>query len=159
VSEPLEIVVSAQAAEQIRAAAEWWRRNRPKAPNAIGEDLDRASSLIAIQPELGARARNVALPGVRRLHITRIRYDPYYRVVELPKQLEILALWHSSRGASLRFEEWRWVISCVADASKNADACPLARYLSKAFFQRFRGSSNTTGSGSKTFGSYAPPDH
>lgn len=98
-SEPLEIVVSAQAAEQIRAAAEWWRRNRPKAPNAIGEDLDRASSLIAVQPELGARARNVALPGVRRLHITRIRYDLYYRVVEVPKQLEILALWHSSLGS------------------------------------------------------------
>jgi plasmid stabilization system protein ParE len=99
VSERLEIVVSALAAEQIRAAAEWWRRNRRKAPNAIGEDLDRASSLIAIQPDLGARARNVALPGVRRLHLARIRYDLYYRVVEVPKQLEILALWHSSRGS------------------------------------------------------------
>jgi hypothetical protein len=55
VSEPLEIVVSTLAAGQIRAAEEWWRINRPKAPNAIPEDLDRASSLIAIQPELGAR--------------------------------------------------------------------------------------------------------
>ncbi len=56
-SEPLEIVVSALAAEQIRAAAEWWSVNRPKAPNALAEDLDRASSLISIQPEVGARAQ------------------------------------------------------------------------------------------------------
>ena len=64
-NEALEIVVSALAAEQIRAAAEWWRLNRPKAPDAIREDIDRASSLIAIQSDLGARARNVTLPGVR----------------------------------------------------------------------------------------------
>jgi hypothetical protein len=49
---PLEIVVSALAAEQIRAVEACWLVNRPKAPNAIREDLDRASSLIAIQPDL-----------------------------------------------------------------------------------------------------------
>jgi hypothetical protein len=64
-----------------------WLRNGgvstgPKPPNAIREDLDRASSLIAIQPEIGTRARNVKLSGVRRVHLTRIRYDLYYRVVE-----------------------------------------------------------------------------
>jgi hypothetical protein len=99
VSEALPVVVSAIAAEQIRAAADWWRQNRPKAPNAFRQDLDNASSLLAIQPELGARARNTNLAGVRRVHLVRIRYDLYYRVVEgPPRQLEILALWHSSRG-------------------------------------------------------------
>jgi hypothetical protein len=99
VSEALTIVVSALAAQQIRAAEEWWRVNRPKAPTALQEDLNRASSLIALQPELGARARNVALHGVRRLHLARIRHDLYDRIVETPKRLEILALWHSSRGS------------------------------------------------------------
>lgn len=95
----LEIVVSALGAEQIRAAEAWWLVNRPKAPHAIREDLDRASSLLAIQPDLGARARNASLADVRRLHLTRIRYDLYYRVVETHKRLEILAFWHSSRGS------------------------------------------------------------
>jgi plasmid stabilization system protein ParE len=99
VSEPLKIAVSILAAGQIRAAEEWWRINRPKAPNAIRDDLDRASSLIAVQPEVGARARNVALPGVRRLHLARLRYDLYYRLVDAPRQLEILAFWHASRGS------------------------------------------------------------
>ena len=99
-NDPLPVVVSAIAAEQIRAAADWWRANRPKAQHAFRQDLDNASSLLAIQPELGARARNAKLTGVRRVHLVRIRYDLYYRVVEEPpKRLEILALWHSSRGA------------------------------------------------------------
>jgi plasmid stabilization system protein ParE len=100
VSRPLHIEVSDLAKAQILAAEEWWRVNRLKAPNAIREDLERASSLIAVQPEIGARARNVALHGVRRLHLARIRYDVYYRVGQTAGQLEILALWHASRGAS-----------------------------------------------------------
>jgi plasmid stabilization system protein ParE len=54
---------------------------------------------MSIQPEIGARARNVTLPGVRRLHLARIRYDLYYRLVDAPSHLEILAFWHSSRGS------------------------------------------------------------
>ena len=80
-SEPLHVEVSALAATQIRAAETWWRLNRPKAPNAIREDLERAVSLIAVQPQVGARARNLTLPGVRRLHLARIHYDLYYRLV------------------------------------------------------------------------------
>lgn len=97
-SEPLPIEISALAAAHVRVAETWWELNRPKAPGAIRAELERASSLIALQPEIGTRARNIALPGVRRLHLGRIRYDLYYRLVEAPRRLEILALWHASRG-------------------------------------------------------------
>ena len=100
-SGPLPVVVSALAAEQIHAAAEWWRANRPKAPTAFREDLDRAVSLLAIQPNIGSRARNIGLRGVRRVHLARIRYDLYYRLIaEPPHRVEILALWHASRGSN-----------------------------------------------------------
>lgn len=85
-SEPLHIEFSALAAAHVRTAETWWGFNRPKAPGAIRAQLERASSLIA-------------LPGVRRLHLGRIRYDLYYRLVEAPRRLEILALWHASRGS------------------------------------------------------------
>ena len=78
-SRPLHVDVSDLAKAQILAAEEWWRVNRAKAPNAVREDLERASSLIAVQPEIGARAKNISLPGVRRLRLARIRYDLYYR--------------------------------------------------------------------------------
>jgi plasmid stabilization system protein ParE len=101
VNRPLSIVVSQLAAEQIRAASDWWRANRTKAPNAFTEDLTQTTALLALQPDLGARARNAALPGVRRVHLPRIRYDLYYRVIEGPAgSLEILALWHSSRSGN-----------------------------------------------------------
>jgi hypothetical protein len=64
VSRPLAIDVSDLAKAQIRAAEDWWRHNRPKAPNAIREELERAASVISIQPAAGARAVNVSLPGV-----------------------------------------------------------------------------------------------
>ena len=54
-SRPLHVEVSDLARAQIRAAEAWWRVNRPKAPNAIREELERASLLISVQPEIGAR--------------------------------------------------------------------------------------------------------
>ena len=96
-SGPLRVEISDLAMAQVRAAEEWWRQNRPKAPNAVREELERAAVLISLQPESGAIARNVSLPGVRRIHLTRIRYYLFYRVVPAPEAIEILALWHSSR--------------------------------------------------------------
>jgi hypothetical protein len=98
VNERLPIEVSALAVAQVRAAEIWWRENRPKAHGAVRTELERASSLIALQPQIGTHARNIALQGVRRLHIARIRYDLYYRLVEAPRRLQILAFWHASRG-------------------------------------------------------------
>ena len=98
-SRPLEIDISDFAKAQIHAAEEWWRFNRPKAPNAIREELERAASIVSVQPEVGARATNVSLVGVRRLHLARIRYYLYYCLGTDPERIEILAFWHESRGA------------------------------------------------------------
>jgi plasmid stabilization system protein ParE len=103
VRRPLPIEVSDLARAQIRAAQDWWRVNRPKAPNAIREELERASLLISVQPEIGARVTNISLAGVRRLHLARVRYYIYYRVVTDPERIEILAFWHEScRPVALR---------------------------------------------------------
>ena len=97
-SPPHPIDVSDLARTQILAAESWWRLNRPQAPNAIREELERALFLLAVQPHIGARARNISLPGVRRLHLARVRYYIYYRLVDDPERVEILAFWHTSRG-------------------------------------------------------------
>ena len=93
----LHVEVSDVAAGQIRAAEAWWRVNRPKAPNAIREDVERGSALVATRPDIGARARGFTLDGVRRIHLRRIRYYLYYRISEVPNQLDVLGFWHSSR--------------------------------------------------------------
>ena len=96
-SGPLRVEISDLAMAQVRAAEEWWRQNRPKAPNAVREELERAAVLVSLQPGSGALARNVSLPRVRRIYLARIRYYLFYRVASDPEAIEILALWHSSR--------------------------------------------------------------
>jgi plasmid stabilization system protein ParE len=95
----LAVEVTALAAQHIRRAEHWWRSNRPSVPNAVREDLEQALSLLATQPRIGPIARNVKLPGVRRVYLARIKYDLYYREIEESDILQVLALWHSRRGA------------------------------------------------------------
>ena len=94
----LRIEVSRIAQRQIHEADSWWRANRLSAPNAIHEELDRVSELIAFHPHIGVAARNVRLHGVRRIHIERVHCDVYYRVVGSPPYIEIMAFWGSRRG-------------------------------------------------------------
>jgi plasmid stabilization system protein ParE len=96
VSRPLQIKISQNARAQIEEAAAWWARNRPSAPGAVREDLDRILSLLAVQPGMGARPRQAKLQAVRRVTLSRIRYYLYYRATD--DALEVLAFWHTSRG-------------------------------------------------------------
>jgi len=96
-NQPLPIRVTRRAAEQISEAAAWWTLNRPAAPGAIVDELEQAFALIATQPRIGAIARDAKLAGVRRIHLGRVHYHLYYRAS--PNSVEVLALWHTSRGA------------------------------------------------------------
>jgi plasmid stabilization system protein ParE len=74
----LPIRVSRRAATQIEEVAEWWSLNRLSAPGAVHQELEKALSLLAVQPGIGARALSARLAGVRRLHLSRIHYHLYY---------------------------------------------------------------------------------
>lgn len=91
----LLVKVTLIAAGQIEKAALWWLANREKAPNAFKEEIERGFGLLAQRPEVGAKATNVKLKDVRRIHLSRIRYYLYYRVMK--DQVQVLALWQSSR--------------------------------------------------------------
>jgi plasmid stabilization system protein ParE len=89
---------TALAAGHIRSAEQWWRNNRPSAPNAVREELERVLPLISAQPRIGPSARNVRLRGVRRIYLPRIKYDLYYHLLEQESVIEVVALWHARRG-------------------------------------------------------------
>lgn len=92
----LPIKVTDGASTQIEEAADWWTANRPRAPEALDQELSGAFALLSHQPAVGARATNVRLPGVRRIYLSRVHYFLYYRLQS--SHVEILALWHASRG-------------------------------------------------------------
>ena len=90
--------VAPRAEEQIRDAAEWWPQNRPKAPRAFEEDLEKAFDMMTFLPRAGEPVRHSRIAGLRRLLMGRVRYYLYYDVSEQTETVEILALWHTSRG-------------------------------------------------------------
>jgi plasmid stabilization system protein ParE len=92
----LRLLVTEEAERQIRAAAAWWRENRRAAPGLFRQELTRGFELITSQPNLGPRALDADLQEVRRVHLYRIGYYLYYR--NRDEAVEVLALWHTSRG-------------------------------------------------------------
>ena len=92
--------VAPRAASQIRAAARWWRQNRPKAPSALIDDLESAYDLIQSLPNAGEPVFHTTNPELRRVYLGRIRYHLYYSVNHDSKIVEVLALWHASRGSA-----------------------------------------------------------
>lgn len=93
----LELFVSLRAARQIDRVAEWWAAHRPAAPGAVRKDLEAALAVLVEQPGLGVEVPQASCRGIRRFHVDRIRYWVYYRV--RGKRLEVVSVWHSSRGA------------------------------------------------------------
>ena len=93
----LEVEVTPRALAQIEAAAVWWTRNRPAAPDAIRLDFAQATTLLSRQPGIGAKSSTPRYPDLRRLYLSRVRYHVYYDV--RPGKVVILAFWHASRGA------------------------------------------------------------
>jgi plasmid stabilization system protein ParE len=98
-SPSLAVLITASAARASAEAGEWWVLNRPKAPEAFAEELEKSLALVASQPTIGAPSLNIKLPGVRRVHMARIHFHLYYRVAGTPPVVEVPALWHTSRGS------------------------------------------------------------
>jgi plasmid stabilization system protein ParE len=91
-----------RAAREIRAASKWWDENRPAAPGAFRDAIDKGFELICTQPEIGTVATNVRLPGVRRILLSKVQYYLYYRVKSKPQAVEVVAIWHTSRYPDLK---------------------------------------------------------
>ena len=66
-SERFTVAFTPRASREVAEAKRWWRANRTKAPDALEEELRTALDLIATTTAIGAVARNVVLPGVRRI--------------------------------------------------------------------------------------------
>jgi plasmid stabilization system protein ParE len=62
----------------------------------LDEELAEAFSLLSAEPGIGSPALNVQAKGVKRVHLARVHYYLYYRLRR--GQVEVLALWHTSRG-------------------------------------------------------------
>lgn len=92
--------VSPRASEQIQAAADWWSKNRSKAPHLFAEELEAAFALIEELPNAGEPVRHARVLGIRRVLLGRVQDYLYYTVSFEAEVVEILALWHTDGKSS-----------------------------------------------------------
>jgi plasmid stabilization system protein ParE len=94
----LPVIVGRRAPVQIETAGLCGGESSA-ATGAVAEDLEKAFALITAQPECGTPVKSARVAGVRRVHLPRVGYYLYYRVVRRVRRIEILAFWHAKRGA------------------------------------------------------------
>lgn len=84
----MNVSFTTRARRQLVAAKIWWLKNRDKAPHAFDEEIERAMSLLSLNPVAGKPVPSK--PGARKLTIRRIHYDIYYRLGD--EGIEVLAI-------------------------------------------------------------------
>jgi plasmid stabilization system protein ParE len=62
------------------------------------DELEAAYALLADMPFAGERVPHPQVVGLRRVLLGRSQYHVYYVVSDDESVVEILSLWHSSRG-------------------------------------------------------------
>jgi plasmid stabilization system protein ParE len=96
--EPFAVFFTRAAARDFEVAAAWWRTNRPAAPLRFEEEVAGALRLLATAPSMGAPSIDTRLRGVRRCFLSATRYWIYYRARDESQALDVLRIWHASRG-------------------------------------------------------------
>jgi plasmid stabilization system protein ParE len=76
--------------------------NRTAAPAMLAEELESAYTLIEDLPFAAETVPHSRIAGLRRVLLGRAQYHLYYVVTEDAGVIEILALWHTSRGRGPR---------------------------------------------------------
>ena len=94
----MKVGFSAVAEAQIQQIDDWWRENRPAAPDLFTNEIDRACLALEDTPGLGVPYE--PKPGVRRLLLRRTHYYVYF--VQNPEAVVVVAVWSTFRGRGLR---------------------------------------------------------
>ena len=68
----------------------------------LGDELEAAFDLIEALPFAGEAVPDTRIAGVRRVLLGRSQYHVYYVVSEETATIEVLSLWHTSRGRKPR---------------------------------------------------------
>jgi len=95
--------VAPRAAQQIRVAAEWWLKNRTKNPSGFTEELEAAFLLIQELPYAGESVPHRTIQNLRRILLGLSQHHLYYSADVDSQIVDVLALWHTSRGSAPRF--------------------------------------------------------
>lgn len=87
----------ARAQRDVEGIHEWWRAERPGAPTAFLDELERALRLLAEQPDVAPVFTSRGERVVRRLLLQESRAHVYY-VRTREDVVSVLRVWRAVRG-------------------------------------------------------------
>jgi plasmid stabilization system protein ParE len=92
----LEVAPRAEA--QIRRVSDWWRANRPAAPELFARELARALETLVEAPGSGVRYGERRGVAIRRLLLRKSSYHVYFSYDQVGDVVSVRAVWHAARG-------------------------------------------------------------
>jgi plasmid stabilization system protein ParE len=92
------VLLTSEAEKQLHEGNEWWRENRPAAPDLLLQEFERVLNLLREMPGLGAPFRRTKVPGVRRFLLRRSGCWVYYVADEPRALVYVVAVWGGRRG-------------------------------------------------------------
>jgi plasmid stabilization system protein ParE len=95
----VKVELSDEALAQVNEIDEWWRLNRPKAPDLFTRELEQTLAALESTPTLGV-AYGAGSKTVRRLLLHRTHYHLYF--AEQGDALVVIAVWNAFRGSGPR---------------------------------------------------------
>ena len=96
------VVVAPRARAHAQRIEEWWRKNRPEAPDLFNRELEAAFVRIATAPLAIAVYREINGRTVRRLLMPRTSYHLFFELNGRQEKVHVLAVWHAVRGRGPR---------------------------------------------------------
>jgi len=84
--------------EQLDEAMTYIAADSPKQAEIMAEQFSAVRKIMEIMPEIGSKYKN----GMRRFLLGKFPYYIYYR--EKETEIEILGIWHTSRGTDFEDE-------------------------------------------------------
>lgn len=98
----LRVRFTPQAEAQAARSVDWWRRNRPSAPDLLADELEGCLALLRTAPDLGRPYRHRRVSGLRRVLLVETKYHVYYVHDEEARQIVVLSIWSAVRGSAPR---------------------------------------------------------
>lgn len=93
---PSPLRFAPEAIAQVEEANLWWRENRQDSPDLFLVEFEDALSRIQTMPGVGSPYVNDALPGARRIAMSRTRLHVYFVVRD--QTVVVAAVWSAFRA-------------------------------------------------------------
>jgi len=102
----MKVILAPQAEAQLRFRQQWWRKNRPKAPERFEQEVAHALHEIADHPGSFPIYSEKQGRTVRRYLLTRTRCHLYFEVMPTKGEVWILAAWGAVRRSGPRLPKF-----------------------------------------------------